>query len=140
MSRISILYVSMIVVFVAGLWTVVRVGRTLKAPHDLSGTWAVVQPAEPTAPAQTLTIAQSGRFAKVKVNDQKPVELVLASQTAAPTTQMVFENGGQRLTVAGVAADNAAGLYRFLFDGPVRGEWTAKRETAAAAKPAGATH
>ena len=141
MSKTTILYVSMVVVFVVGLWTIVQVGHSLRAPNDLSGTWALVQqPAGDSTPAKMLTVAQSGRFAKVKIDDRKPVEFVLISPSDAPSSPMVFESGDQRLTVASVSDDDAAKLYRFSFDGPVKGEWKAKRDSPAAAKPPAPKH
>ncbi|MGC4031139.1 MAG: hypothetical protein QM754_05250 [Tepidisphaeraceae bacterium] len=132
----------MIVVFVAGLWTTVRLGQSLHAPHDISGKWLVAD--APGESPKVFAISQSGRFVKLKVDSQKPIDLVLASDTVAETgRQMTFAGDGQSLSVWTVSHDRATDRtspYRFEFQGPVAGAYTATRDEAAETDKKSAKH
>lgn len=143
MSKTAILYVSMIVVFVAGLWTTIHLGRSLHAPHDISGKW-VIADADADGP-KTLAISQSGRFVKLSVDGQKPLNLTLKTDAVSDAgRQMVFEAPGQSLSVQTASHDRAtdhASPYQFRFNGPVDGAYTARRDAPADdAKKSAAKH
>lgn len=138
MSKTTTLYLSMIVVFIVGLWAIVQAGRGLRAPHDLAGTWSVAENSDVQMPAKTLAIAQSGKFVKLKVDGGPSMDLVLQSQAQAGTaSRMAFKGGAQELTVQTPPAPIAgepAGPYQFTLQGPVRGEYLAKRDAVAVKK------
>ncbi len=59
MGRLTLIYVLTIVLFVAGLWTVLVAGTRLDAPPHLSGRWQ-------TAEGLEVVIHQSGRYVHVE--------------------------------------------------------------------------
>ena len=80
MSRAYIVYILMFAVLAGGLWVVIELGESLRAPDDLSGEWTVAwKTAPPPEVADSvLRIDQSGRFFIVRLgNKRRPVSMVL---------------------------------------------------------------
>jgi hypothetical protein len=87
MNRTTVIYILTAVAFIAGLWGVLRIGSTLRAPMDLSGEWAIsLQPLDPLAldEKRKMVVAQSGRFIRAVVRDAHGREIALAGQLDPP--------------------------------------------------------
>jgi len=69
-SRGTLVYITMIVVCVAGVWGILHAGNSITAAPDLTGIWA-------TADGQTVIVEQSGRFVRLRMPDGVQRNLVL---------------------------------------------------------------
>jgi hypothetical protein len=85
MKRAWSMYFATFVVFGLGLAAVLRYGRNLHAPDDLSGAWTIVwnDPVpEGHARADRLRIEQSGRYLVLHFGADEPLSLELAGGRA----------------------------------------------------------
>ena len=72
MTRPTVIYVSMLVLFGAGLWAIISAGSILlRAPTDLSGQWEL-RPIGSAADAspRTMLVEQSGRYFRIRIDDR----------------------------------------------------------------------
>ncbi len=74
MNRTTGGYILMMLVCGAVLWGILHMGIKLQAPTDLSGNWAVIEPGKPNRHA---VIQQSGVFAVLTVENEKPTKFRL---------------------------------------------------------------
>jgi hypothetical protein len=135
MSKTTLLYVVMIVAFVGGLWSIIRIGQSLRAPHDLSGTWTVMQ-VDRAAQDIAFTVNQSGRFIKLKTDGGSTIHLTQAG-TGGGGRELLFRGENQEMTVS-LPASEAAGpgpqaQYRFRLTGAVNADYRATRDPQPAA-------
>jgi hypothetical protein len=82
MSRAYLVYFVMAAMLACGLWVVLTLGESLRAPDDLSGSWAVHwdQP-PPGFPANgKMHVDQSGRFFTIKFDQGPTLTLKLNEQ------------------------------------------------------------
>ena len=139
MSKITLLYVGMIVAFVGGLWSIIRVGQSLRAPHDLSGSWTVVR-GDRADERETFTVNQSGLFVKLRTEGQPTLHLTQEGP-ASGERDIRFKGENQELTVSlpepKAAGPDSTAEYRFRLTGSINGDYRATRATTPAGeKPA----
>ena len=125
MSRPALVYISMILALIAGLWLVLEIGRYLPdAPEDLAGKWQI-KPTSGDAGGQGgpqgpgLNIEQSGNFFQVAFEHGPQLNLKL--QRGTP---MVLTNDTWKLTIAGREGGDEKTLQ---LEGPQAGRWSAHR-------------
>jgi hypothetical protein len=118
LSRPVVVYLVMIVVLVAGLWTVLDVGGHLIAPEDLAGKWQV-QSADGDPRGPGLNIEQSGKFFQIAFEHGPQLDLKL--QSTSPT---VLANGNWKMTITGREGGDDKTLQ---LEGPQAGRWSAHR-------------
>ena len=120
-GRASVVYGVMIVVFAAGLWGVMAVGKRLVAPVDLRGRWAAVGPAGGGWPA--VTVEQSGRY--FELSFEKGPRFGAAVSEQDERGGLVLGRGPWRVSIG--PADGA-GTRRFAVEGPQPGVVTGRLE------------
>jgi hypothetical protein len=137
MTRATTVYLSMFVVLGVGLWAVLALGARLQAPADLSGYWEVRPLGETVPPVgEGLTVEQSGKYARVRFEtgrrlDLKLAELARQGQGQDETVTARFTNDRWTLTFEGKPAENTARVT-------VRGRGTATFEARRTVSGAGA--
>jgi hypothetical protein len=135
-SKATGVYIIMLVIFGTGLWAILSFGSiVLRAPTDVSGKWelrSLTNDDNSTAPAlHVMTVEQSGRYARVAIDQDKPRSLKLSqenldtSSAGADRTRLTFV-GSDDPNVT-VIFDGKSGLdeYRVECRGPLQGEWRA---------------
>jgi hypothetical protein len=143
--RATVVYIGMIALLIAGLWTILRVGRTLHPPHDLSGPW-LIRPVEASPDSEPLAMqaTQSGRFLTVEFPEMAPVKVTLKDQeidSSGRVTVMHWEGSDAKLVVRIPPAPKTPDervRYWFELEKPHRATWRARRvlpEEIAAASP-----
>ncbi len=75
LTNATAVYAIMLVVFAAGMWTILAYGSTLRAPPDLAGEWELTAEGNDAAKVLRATIEQSGRFARLRISGRQPYEL-----------------------------------------------------------------
>jgi hypothetical protein len=75
-NRATWVYAVMLLVFIAGLWTILQLGSGLQAPTDLAGEW------ESDAGGK-LTIEQSGRFVVITRENSTRLDLKVVEDKAS---------------------------------------------------------
>ncbi|HEY7090134.1 MAG TPA: hypothetical protein VH518_18700 [Tepidisphaeraceae bacterium] len=130
MTRPTVVYVSMLVLFGAGLWAIISAGSILlRAPTDLSGQWEL-RPADaaPAAEPVPMLVEQSGIHFRIKVGD-KAQSLTLTSDRIDPAnkqpTVALEGDGAQVVFQRQVAEDEQFKLQ--ASGGVIQGTWTAVR-------------
>jgi len=118
LSRPAAVYLVMLVVLIAGLWSVLAIGRHLTAPEDLAGKWQLT-PVSAASPAQILTVEQSGRFFQIAF--EHGPQLDLKQQGDSP---LLLANREWRLTITGQSDGDDKTMQ---LDGPQSARWTAHR-------------
>jgi hypothetical protein len=117
LSRPAVVYVVMLVVLVAGLWTVLSIGRHLHAPRDLAGKWQLI-PLSPGAKPQLMTVEQSGLFFQVGFEKGPPLDLKLKDDS-----KQILTGKNCQLTFTGPTDDDKT----VELTGKQSGRWTAHR-------------
>ena len=134
MNRATVVYLVMIIAFVAGMWAVMTAGAGLTAPEDLGGRWLGTNPpATNTWPA--LTVEQSGRYFQLAF-DNGPGDIAVSSQVSSGDGRLSLARGAWRVTIDGTPGQ---AVRTFHVDGPTSGTFTGRRAgptTAPAAKEA----
>ena len=123
LSRPAIVYLTMLAVLIAGLWTVLAIGRQLDAPSDLAGKWQLT-PIGP-GPAQTLNVEQSGKFFQIAFEHGPQLDLKLQSKTDDKNVSL--GNSTSQLLVMNVPDEKDPDNKMFLLNGPNPGSWNAHR-------------
>jgi hypothetical protein len=79
MSRAYLVYFVMAAMLAGGLWLVITLGESLRAPDDLSGNWTVhwEQPPPGFSPKGKMHVDQSGRFFTIKFEQGPTLSLKL---------------------------------------------------------------
>ena len=124
MNRATLVYLGMIVVFVAGLWAVLSVGATLSAPENLDGRWVALGPADGSPPGtwSGLTVGQSGRYFQLAF-DGGPTVAVTADPPG-PDGRLTLTRHPWHVTVTPAAAD----ARTFRVEGPTPGTFVGHRD------------
>lgn len=136
-SRATSVYIIMLVVFAAGLWTILSFGSILlRAPTDLSGKWELRDPSGQAGagPAHTMTIEQSGLYVRMTI-DRTAYSLKLAG---APPNRFHADPAQARLELVGnstgaedvkltLDGQRDSDEYELSFSGPLNGMWRAVR-------------
>ena len=104
MKRVWSIYLGTFVVFALGLAAVLRYGRDLHAPDDLSGAWTIVwNDPVPAGHAREdrLRVEQSGRYLVLHFGADEPLSLELAGGRAfgARDSPAVADLRGARASV-----------------------------------------
>jgi hypothetical protein len=121
-SRATVVYLTMILVFVAGLWAVMTAGARLTAPEDLSGRWVAIDaPGANTWPA--VTVEQSGRFFQMAFDDG-PADVAVSAQDTSAEGRLSLARGAWHVTIDGSAGQ---AVRTFHVDGPISGTFTGRR-------------
>jgi hypothetical protein len=134
MRRATIVYIGMVGLLVAGLWTILRVGRWVHAPHDLSGQW-LIRPVEASPESEPLPmqVTQSGRFLAVEFPDMPPMQLTLQKEefdNAGQVTAIHWEGHQAKLVVrlpSPPKIPDEKPRYWFELEKPHRATWRARR-------------
>ncbi len=114
------MYLVMIVALVAGLWSVLAMGRNLHAPEDVAGKWQLA-PVSAGEPGQVLTIEQSGRFFQVVFEHGPSLDLKLQGSFSS----MLLSNKKWTLNIQDRGPDPDDKLM--VLTGPESKQWTAHR-------------
>ncbi len=130
MSRAAVVYLSMIVALVGGLWAVLAVGGRLDAPEDLNGRWTALS-ADRGDRWSGLTVEQSGVYWQLSF-DGGPQQVGLTMVDRAADGRLSLRRGPWRVTVDGAAG---AAVRTFSVDGPQSGTFTGRRGRAPATTP-----
>jgi hypothetical protein len=116
-------YLVMLAVLIAGLWSVLAIGRHLRAPYDLAGKWQLT-PAS-SGPSQILTVEQSGKFFQISFDQGPTLDLKLQSGTNA--SKIALGNKTTQLLILSTANPSDADNKMFVLTGPHPGQWNAHR-------------
>jgi hypothetical protein len=114
MRAAKLLYLLTVIFLVGGLWAVILLGSTLRAPYDLSGVW--------TLGDRSMRISQSGRFLWLR-NDREPERrLTFVGEELGSTGGWVeFADGSDTLRVEIPPSDahstTRPGVYRMTYRG-----------------------
>ena len=124
MNRATLVYVSMAVAAIAGLWAILTVGGRLVPPRDFAGVWSLT----PTQPGsadlgKSVLIEQSGRFFQLQFSNGQLLKLTMTA-VAQPVVPL---SGGK--TSATIAPDAAVDSATITLTGQTSGTWSARRET-----------
>jgi len=132
--RATLAYIAMVPLLVAGLWTILRIGRNLRPPHDLSGQWLVRSvEASPDSEPLPMQVSQSGRFLSVEFPDMPPLKVTLQEEEFDPSGQLIamrWEGSNVKLIVRLPSSSSKPGekpRYWFELEKPHRATWRARR-------------
>ena len=134
MNRATLVYLGMLLVLIAGLWAILRVGSRIEPPHDLDGSWSA-RPidASPDADPVRMEIIQSGRFLTLHLVDMPTLNLRLKSQERDGTGRVAslhWEGGGAYLVVrlpTPPEMSEEKARYWFQLEEPKRMTWRARK-------------
>src|SRR4051794_30121735 len=84
MSRAYVIYISVAVFCIAGMWVILSFGRSIEAPPDISGEWRVKWERPPafSAAEDVMKIDQSGKFIRVTFGSSKSISMKLDDPNA----------------------------------------------------------
>jgi hypothetical protein len=149
MRRATIVYICMFGLLIAGLWTILRIGNTLRPPHDLSGQW-LVRPVEASPESEPLPmeITQSGRFLTVNFPKIDPVKVKFKKEEFDASGKVIaihWESSTAKLLVRlpqPPKTPDEKVRYWFELEKPKRATWRARRlpATEVTAAPTDAAH
>jgi hypothetical protein len=149
MRRATIVYICMIGLLIGGLWTILRIGRNLRPPHNLSGQW-LCRPVEALeSEPLPLEVIQSGRFLTVHFPKMDPLKFTFKKEELDPSgkvTAIHWEGSNAKLVVRlpqpNPKPEDTIIRYWFELEKPVRATWRARRVPTdeVTAVPTGAAH
>ena len=133
MSRASVVYLLMIVVFVAGLWAVMAIGGRLAAPEDLRGRWVAVEGADAASRWSGMSVQQSGEFFQLAF-DGGPSDVAVTMHGRADDGRLSLARGPWHVTIDPPTGRPA--VRTFHVEGPTSGTFTGRRPGATTAATA----
>lgn len=138
MRKSNLLYLGAVVLLIFGLWGILALGERLQAPFDLSGSWALREPAEPDdqIPAHVVKFDQSGRFVTMRVDQREAQPMRWISERVDPGGQTVVELKGSQGAVTikclppTTMKEPSNYNCQFRFSGKIQGLWFGARQSA----------
>ena len=137
----------MFAVFIGGLWLVLDVGRSSKAPDDLAGDWTVTWETSPPPLAvdPSMHVSQSGRFFVVRFGQKSTMNMTLqpgwSGARDGRTLQMSLAGEGWLMNLSGnipLSDQWHAPIVKIDITGPSRHVGVARRNGfSAATRPSG---
>src|SRR4051812_19289 len=88
-TNATAVYTIMILLFAAGMWVVLAIGSTLRAPPDLAGEWQLIPEGDARQEALRATIEQSGKYVRLRVAGEA-LDLRIANETPEEFDEQVI--------------------------------------------------
>ena len=124
-SRATLVYLLMLLVFGLGLWAILSVGAIwLRAPEDLAGRWELIGP-EGEQSATEMRIEQSGRYFNILVGGKRLDMKVVQAQVAGSQELHLRLVGGEDIVT--FRGPGGGDDFEVVFEGSHPGRWHAKR-------------
>jgi hypothetical protein len=125
LSRATLVYLLMLLVFGLGLWAILSVGAIwLRAPADLAGRWKLIGP-EGAQHATEMRIEQSGRYFYILVGGKRlDLKVQAAHVVGSQELHLRLAGGEDVVTFRGPGRGDD---FEVVFEGSHPGRWHAKR-------------
>jgi hypothetical protein len=103
LNRVTSIYLCIFLLFAAGIWVILEIGSAqLTAPPDLNGIWRQSTPQPTSFIPTSFTIAQSGKFLRLAVDNGPKLDLVMANSFDPAHPTMNFAGQGWQVNADGV--------------------------------------
>lgn len=129
MNKASLLYGFLALALIAGTWVILKLGATLQAPTDLSGTWELRWDTPASDLPSSMTIEQSGLFVTATVGKNQHLHTLMEKHPEGYRLRLDAADAHGRIVLSQVPFARSIGQLPVAFEGSLPRSGRAYRRT-----------
>lgn len=130
MGKSFSVYLISVIVFIAGVWLILKFGsKLLLTPEDLAGEWELTPSGSTPGAVEKMEVEQSGRYFNIILPASKPLNLVLTDESTVDQQfgnhkRLILSGQNEMMQFEGVSGSD---LWQVTAKGPsATGQWTGR--------------